>query len=107
MSVQLQKHYFTVDECYLMAQGGVFAKDDRLELIEGEVIEMSPIGKRHAACVRRLDRILNRSAGEFAIVSVQAPISIDEFSEPQPDVALLRPVANFYSDAHLLPRTCS
>src|SRR5678815_4619227 len=52
---------------------------------------------------RRLDRILNRGAGEFAIVSVQAPISIDEFSEPQPDVALLRPVANFYSDAHPTP----
>src|SRR4029079_15979206 len=103
MSVQLQKHYFTVDEYYLMAQGGVFAKDDRLELIEGEVIEISPFGKRHAACVRRLDRILNRSAGEFAIVSALAPISIDEFSEPQPDVALLRPVANFYSDAHPTP----
>jgi Uma2 family endonuclease len=103
MSVQLQKHFFTVDEYYLMAQGGVFAQDDRIELIEGEVIEMSPIGKRHAACVRRLDRLLNRNAGDSAIVSVQAPISIDDFSEPQPDVALLKPRTDFYSDSHPTP----
>ena len=83
-----------------MAQGGVFAQGDRLELIEGEVIEMSPIGKRHAACVRRLDRLLNRNAGELTIVSVQAPISIDDFSEPQPDVALLKHRADFYSNSH-------
>jgi len=100
MSVQLQKHFFTVDEYYLMAQSGVFAQDDRIELIEGEVIEMSPIGKRHAACVRRLDRVLNHNASESAIVSVQAPISIGEFSEPQPDVALLKPRADFYSNSH-------
>ena len=103
MSVPLQKHYFTVAEYYLMAQSGVFARDERLELIEGEVIEMSPIGKRHAACVRRLDHLLNRFPGEFALVSVQAPISIGDFSEPQPDVALLKPRANFYSDSHPTP----
>ena len=103
MSVQLQKHFFTVDEYYLMAQGGVFAQDDRIELIEGEVIEMSPIGKRHSGCVNRLNKLLNRSVGERAIVSVQNPISIDEFSEPQPDLAILTPRADFYSNSHPTP----
>ena len=103
MSVQLQKHYFTVDEYYLMAQGGVFAQDDRLELIDGEVIEMSPIGKHHSGCVNRLNRLLHRSVGELAVVSVQNPISIDDFSEPQPDVALLKPRADFYSHSHPTP----
>jgi len=104
MSVHLQKHYFNVDEYYRMAQAGVFSEEDKIELIEGEVVEMSPIGKRHAACVRRLDRILHRSIGELAIVSVQAPISIDDFSEPQPDVALLKPSADFYANAHPTPQ---
>ena len=104
MSVHPQKHHFSVDEYYRMAQAGVFSEDDRIELIEGEVVEMSPIGKRHAACVRRLDRILQRGIGELAIVSVQAPISIHDFSEPQPDVAMLTPRADFYSNAHPTPQ---
>ena len=103
MSVPLQKHYFTVAEYYLMAQGGVFAQDDRLELVEGEVIEMSPIGKRHSGCVNRLNKLLNQNVGELAIVSVQNPISIDDFSEPQPDLALLRPRTDFYSNSHPTP----
>ncbi len=104
MSVQLLKHYFSVDEYYRMAQAGVFSEDYRVELIEGEVVEMSPIGKHHAACVRRLDRILHRNIGELAIVSVQAPISINDFSEPQPDVALLKPRVDFYSNSHPTPQ---
>jgi Uma2 family endonuclease len=103
MSVQLQKHFFTIDEYYLMAQGGVFAEDDRLELIEGEVIEMSPIREHHSGCLNRLNKLLHRSVGELAIVSVQAPISSDDFSEPQPDVALLKPRADFYSNSHPTP----
>lgn len=103
MSVQFQRHYFNVDEYYRMAQAGVFAKDHRVELIEGEVIEMSPIGKHDAGCVKRLNKLLNRSVGELAIVSVQDPISIDDFSEPQPDLALLKPRADFYSNSHPTP----
>jgi Uma2 family endonuclease len=86
-----------------MARGGVFAEDDRLELIEGEVIEMGPIGKQHAGCVNRLNKLLNRSAGELAIVSAQNPIRIDDFSETQPDLALLKPRADFYSNSHPTP----
>ena len=103
MSVQLQKHYFNVDEYYRMAESGILSEGDRVELIEGEVIEMSPIGKRHAACVKRLNRLLNREVGELAIVGVQDPISIDDFSEPQPDLVLLKPRADFYSNSHPTP----
>ncbi len=84
-----------------MVEAGILSEDDRVELIEGEVIKMSPIGSRHAACVDRLlNRILNRVAGMNAIVRVQSPIRLDGYSEPEPDVALLRPRDDFYSREH-------
>jgi Uma2 family endonuclease len=103
MSVQIQKHYFSVDDYYRMADAGLFPIDARVELIEGEVIEMSPIGNRHAGCVNRLSRFLNRAASDFAIVSVQNPVRLNDFSEPQPDIALLKPRDDFYSNSHPTP----
>src|SRR6476660_8532044 len=100
MSVQIQKHYFSVDDYYRMADAGVFPMDARVELIEGEVIEMSPIGNRHAGCVNRLCMLLNREARGGAIVAVQNPVRLNDFSEPQPDIALLKPRDDFYSSAH-------
>ncbi len=79
-----------------MAETGILTEDDRVELIEGEIIEMSPIGSRHVACVNRVNRILSRTVGQSVIVSVQNPIYLDDFSEPEPDIALLRPRADFY-----------
>lgn len=103
MSVQFKKHYFNVAEYYRMAEAGLFSPNDRVELIEGEVIDMSPIGGRHAGCVNRLNKLLNRNVGDLAIASVQNPIGIDEFSESQPDLALLKPRADFYSNSHPVP----
>jgi Uma2 family endonuclease len=103
MSVQIQKHYFSVDDFYRMADAGVFSPDARVELIEGEVIEMSPIGNRHAGCVNRLGMLLSRQVSDFAIVAVQNPVRLNDFSEPQPDIALLKPRADFYSSAHPTP----
>jgi Uma2 family endonuclease len=103
MSVQLRKRYFNVDDYYRMAEAGLFSEGDRVELIEGEVVEMSPIGKRHAGSVNRLNKLLNRNVGELAIVSVQNPIGINDFSEPQPDLTLLKPRADFYSNSHPVP----
>jgi Uma2 family endonuclease len=100
MSHQFAKRWFTVDEYYRMAQAGILTKDDHVELIEGEVIEMSPIGSRHAACVKRLNTILNRLVSQQMIISIQDPIYIDEFSEPEPDVALLRSQEDFYVGSH-------
>jgi Uma2 family endonuclease len=103
MSVQFQKHYFTVDEYFRMAKGGVFSPDDRVELIEGEVVEMSPIGSTHQGCVDELSSILTGIVGRTAIVRVQGPIHIDEYSEPQPDICLLKPRRDFYRRSHPVP----
>jgi len=100
MSHQFAKRWFSVDDYYRMVQAGILTADDQVELIEGGVIEMSPIGSRHAACVNRLNSLLSRLVGRKLIVSVQNPIRIDEFSEPQPDVALLRPREDFYAGSH-------
>jgi len=83
-----------------MGEAGVFLEDDRVELIEGEILKMSPIGSRHAATVKRLNGQLNRLLGDRAIVSVQDPILLNDFSEPQPDIAILRRRDDFYAQAH-------
>jgi Uma2 family endonuclease len=103
MSVQYEKRYFSVIEYYRMAEAGVLSPDDRVELIEGEIVKMSPIGSRHAACVRRLDAFLNHQAGDLAQVSVQSPVRLNDFSEPEPDIALLKPRDDFYADSHPTP----
>jgi Uma2 family endonuclease len=103
MSLPISKYYFSAAEFERMGEAGVFTKDARLELIEGEIIEMSPIGSRHAACVNFLSRFLNRAVGDIALVSVQNPIRLNDFSEPEPDLALLRLRDDFYRDAHPTP----
>jgi len=97
MSVQVEKWVFTVDEYHRMSQAGILSEDDRVELIEGEIIKMSPIGKLHASCVKRLNAILNRRVGQFAIISVQDPIQLNDYSEPEPDIALLILRDDYYS----------
>lgn len=103
MSVHVERRAFNTAEYHRMVEAGILSEDDRTELIEGEVIRMSPIGSRHAACVDNLGRILNRRVGDAAVVRVQNPVHLDDFSEPQPDVALLRPRADFYADSHPAP----
>jgi Uma2 family endonuclease len=97
MSVQAEKWMFAVGEYDRMLEAGILSEESRVELIEGEIIRMSPIGKRHAACVKRLNAILSRTAGERATISVQDPIRLDNYSEPEPEVALLKPRADFYA----------
>ena len=94
---------FTVKDYHRMAEADIFEPDDRVELVDGEVVAMSPIGTRHAACVTRLSHLLWGRIGDRAIVSVQCPIQVGEFSEPQPDLAVLRPRDNFYADHHPTP----
>lgn len=86
-----------------MAQAGIFSEDDRVELLEGEIFEMSPISSRHASCVSRLNHLLQNRVGGRAIVSVQNPIHLSEYSEPQPDIAVLKFRSDFYSLEHPKP----
>jgi Uma2 family endonuclease len=104
MMVQVPtKRQFTVAEYRLMAEAGVFAPDDRVELLEGEVIEMPPVGSRHAACVDRITWLFSRRVGDAVVVRVQSPLLLDERSEPLPDVQLLRGNPDRYVDEHPRP----
>lgn len=91
MAMELQRYRFTVDEYHKMGDAGIFTEDDRVELIDGEILKMSPINRPHAVCVDVLNMLLVPSVVGRAIVRVQGPIFVDEGSEPQPDLALLRP----------------
>lgn len=85
-----------------MLQAGILREDERLELIEGELVQMTPIGPQHARCVNRLARFFNKQLDQV-IVSVQNPVHISEYSEPQPDLMLLRPHVNDYGQVHPTP----
>lgn len=86
-----------------MIESGILTHRDRVELLQGEIIEMSPIGRQHAACVDRVNELLVRALGDRAIVRVQNPIQLNNQSEPQPDVAILRRQPDFYADGHPQP----
>jgi Uma2 family endonuclease len=103
MSVQIVRRHFNVTEYYRMAAAGVLSDDDRVELIEGEIVEMNPIGSRHAACVGRLTEVLGRLVGSEAIVWVQNPVQVNDYSEPLPDVSLLKRRDDFYAQANPQP----
>jgi Uma2 family endonuclease len=98
-----QPHRYTVDEYYRMAESGILNEKSRVELIEGEVIDMPPIGSPHSGLVNILSHRLGRAAGDSAIVAVQNPVRLNHFSEPEPDIALLRPRPDFYTSAHPTP----
>lgn len=102
-TLALVRKHFTVDEYQQIADAGVFNEDDRFELLKGEIIQMSPLGPQHAACVDRLNRILQRLVQDRAIVRVQNPIRLGEYSQPQPDVTLVQPRDDFYAGGHPEP----
>lgn len=103
MSRKLAKRWISAVEYERMGEAGIFPPDARLELIEGDIFEISPIGSPHAACVKYLNRLLNELYGRDLIVGTQDPIRLDDFSEPQPDLTLLRWRADFYRGAHPTP----
>jgi Uma2 family endonuclease len=103
MVVQTGKRLFTVAEYEQMVQAGILREDDRLELMDGEIFEMAPIGSRHAACVRRLQRLLTQALSEQALVDTQNPLRLHDYSEPQPDVVILRHRADLYASGHPQP----
>ena len=104
MSVQLLRRKFTVEEYQQMIESGILAEDERVELIRGEIIEMTPIGRRHAAGVNKLVRLFSQVIGDRAILSPQNPVELDDNSAPQPDIALLHPRSDFYEAGHPQPQ---
>ena len=88
-AVQPKKRRFTADEYLKMAELGILAPDEKLELIDGEIYKkMSPIGLPHIWCVMRLDRLFHAKLLDRACVSVQNPLRLDDYNEPEPDVVL-------------------
>lgn len=98
MAVELPRRRFTVDEYHRMAEVGILSDDERIELLEGEIVRMSPIGMPHAGTTDRIAQLFwSRLAGR-AIVRVQGPVPLPaQLSQPQPDVTLLRPERDFYT----------
>ncbi len=94
--MQLLTRKFTIEQYHKMADVGILHEQDRVELIRGEIIEMSPIGLKHAATVNRLNQLFQQKLGQRIIVSIQNPIQLADTSEPQPDVALLKSRPDFY-----------
>jgi Uma2 family endonuclease len=97
----VRRRKLSVAEFHRMGEAGILLEDDRVELIEGELIEMTPIGTRHMSTVIALTRVLQTAVGSAALVSVQNPVRLGRHSEPQPDLALLAPHAHRYR--HALP----
>jgi len=96
----MHRHRFTVDEYYRMAEAGILSHDARVELVDGEIIEMSPIGRLHASRTMYLNAVFSARLGGRSTVSVQNPVRLSSRSEPQPDLALLRPRSDFYASGH-------
>src|SRR3954469_7674954 len=90
MATEFARRRFTVDDYHKMGDAGILTEDDRVELLDGEIVEMSPINIPHATCVGLLTMLFAPPLAGKGIVWVQNPIFIDNLNEPQPDLALLR-----------------
>lgn len=95
-----QKHLTDLAEWHRMGEAGIFPPDARMELIEGEILHMAPIGFNHSGHIARLIHTLTLPAQGQAIVNTQNPVQLGDLSEPEPDFLLLKPDADFYTTRH-------
>jgi Uma2 family endonuclease len=96
----LAPHRFTVADYYRMLEAGILHEDDRVELLGGQVVDMSPVGPLHAATTDRTgDRLAAQTAGR-ALVRRQNPLDLGEWDAPEPDLAVVRPRADYYAEGH-------
>jgi Uma2 family endonuclease len=100
VAVELQRHRFTVERFHQMTEAGIFGPDDRIELMDGEIVEMSPIYPPHSSRVGRLTHLCVLRFGDRCVVSIQGPLDVDAHTEAYPDVLLLRPRDDFYAARH-------
>jgi Uma2 family endonuclease len=101
MQIETTKKLFTVRDFHRMAEIGIFGPEERVELIEGEILEMSPLRHRHMICVNRAMRLFITKAGDRALVSIQNALGLSEYTEPQPDIVVLKPRADEYAAKRL------
>lgn len=99
-SPEIRRHRLTVEDYHRMGEAGILSEDTRVELIEGDLVDMAPIGSRHAGTVSALNDVLAMALHGRAIVAVQSPVTLSDQSEPQPDVAILKFREDYYRSAH-------
>lgn len=104
MAVSVAKRLINVDEYYKMAEVGILKPTDRVELIHGEIYNMSPIGSKHAGVVNKLAKLLNEIFRDEAIVGIQNPVRLSTDSEPEPDISILKFKDDYYVNAHPNPK---
>jgi len=104
MAVDVKRHRFTRDDYHQMARAGILKPDVRVELIDGEIVEMNPIGRRHRGTVDRLAHLFFPHVGAQAIVRIRSSIALGDNGEPEPDLTLLRPRADFYTESDEQPK---
>lgn len=99
MTAKIEYRQFSITDIDQMVASGILAEDEHVELIQGQLIKQSPPGILHAACVDRLNKLFSRQVANDILISVQNPMTINEILQPEPDVMLLSPRADFYTKA--------
>ena len=103
MPADVAKKLFTVEEYHRMGEAGIFGPGERVELIDGEIIQMTAIGHRHMVCVNRATSLFIRAFGENAVVSPQNPVQLSDWTEPEPDLVVFKPRSDFYDGKKPMP----
>jgi Uma2 family endonuclease len=96
----VERWRFTVDDFYRMGEAGILPPEARVELIDGEVIKMAPIGSHHNGSVAGLDEILREGLGRRVTITIQGPLALERYWNPQPDVLVLKRRADHYRNAN-------
>lgn len=103
MAIEMKRRLFTVEEFQAMGRAGILTEDDRVELLDGEIVEMPPIGSAHGGTVNKMANLLKERLGRRIIVGVQNPILLNDLTEPLPDITLLKPRPDYYRQSHPVP----
>jgi Uma2 family endonuclease len=103
MRIEAERKLFTADDFFKMDEAGIFAPDESVELIEGEIIQMRNPGRKHVACCDRATAFFTEAFGRRAIVSIQNWIVLDDYNVPKPDVVVLKPSPDFYASKDRIP----
>ena len=104
MAVDVKRRLFTVDEYYKMAEAGIFTEDDRVELLAGEIVMMGPLESQRSGTGMFLSDFFSSRLVRKAIISPRLPVRLSDYSEVQPDIALLRFRADFFRKSHPGPQ---
>ena len=99
----LDLYQWTVEDYHRLVEAGILEEDSQVELLNGQIVQMSPVGDLHAACVDKLNELFRDILGKSVIIRVQSPVYLEKYSEPEPDIAILKRKENFYADGHPRP----